>query len=331
MSVSEPAAMPATFGVRELHDRLGAAVRQCGLEQVAVRGVVSGLRRGPRFTSWELVEYEPDATTVRAVVHVGAFPRELAGITRLLSGAGVELADGLELSVFGRLETTATFGRLRLLAQGVDTGVRVGASTLRRQALLVELDRSRELAAQHALDLPLAIRRLGLISAPGAAGRADVLSVLAAAPTPIEVIEAPAAMGGPAAPAAVGRALVTLEAHGVDAILIARGGGARSDLAAWDTPEVAHAIARCGVPVLTALGHATDDTVADLVAHSAHETPSAAAWVLVARAESVRQSWRAAAVERDHHVQLVRARHRARWAVLAALVAIVLLLLVLVA
>lgn len=228
MSVSEPAAIPATLGVKELHDRLGAAVRQCGLEQVAVSGVVSSLRRGPRFTSWELVEYEPDATTVRAVLHVGAFPRELSRIADLLADVGVELVDGLELSVFGRLQPAASFGRLRLLASGVDPRISLGASVLRRQALLAELEQAGELAAQRALNLPRVIRRLGLISAVTAAGRADVLSILSRAALPIDVVEAPAAMSGPTAPASVARALVTLQARSVEVILLARGGGALS-------------------------------------------------------------------------------------------------------
>ena len=113
----------------------------------------------------------------------------------------------------------------------------MGASVLRRQELLDELERSGELVAQRALVLPATIRRLGFVSSASAAGRADVLSVLAAAPTAIEVVEASAAMSGPTAPAAVARALDTLEARGVDVIVIARGGGARSDLAAWTRPR----------------------------------------------------------------------------------------------
>ena len=92
---------------------------------------------------------------------------------------------------------------------------------------------------------------------------------------------------------------------------------------------MARAIARCRVPVLTALGHATDRTVADIVAHGAHETPSAAAAVVVARAEAVVRKEEAAVVDRGHQVQLARARHRARWAVLVALAAVIVLLLVL--
>ena len=323
--------MVTSVGVAELHDLLRGAVRRAGLDQLWVTGVVSGLRRGPKFTSWELVDYQPDATTVRAVLHVGAFPRELAGITQVLTAAGVELADGLELSVLGRLEPAPAYGRLRLLAQRVDPRVAVGASVLRRQELLVELESSGRLAAQRALVLPATIRRLGLISAAGTAGRADVLSILAGAPTPIDVVEASAAMSGGGAPAAVARALDRLEAQGVEAIVIARGGGSRSDLSAWDTAEVAHAIARCRVPVLTAIGHATDRTVADFVAHSAHETPSAAAAVVVARAEAVVRQEEAAVVDRGHQRQLASARHRARLAVLVALGAIVLLVLVLAA
>lgn len=323
--------MAGAMGVGELHELLRTAVRTAGLEEVWVTGVVSGLRCRPRFTSWELVEYQSDATTVRAMLHVGVFPQQLAEVTSVLAGAGVELVDGLEISVFGRLEPAASFGRLRLMARGVDARVAVGASVLRRQELVSQLERSGELTAQRSLVLPATIHRLGLVSSATAAGRADVLSVLAGATRPIEVVEASAAMGGPAAPSAVGRALDRLESRHVEAIVIARGGGPRSDLAAWDTPEVAHAIARCRVPVLTALGHATDRTVADMVAHSAHETPSAAAAVVVARAEAVARDEQAEVAERDHQVQLAQVRHRARWAVLIAVVAVILLLVALAA
>ncbi len=85
-----------------------------------VSGVVTGLRRGPCFTTWELVEYGEDAARVRAVLSVGAFPRELAEITSVLDGAGLELADGLEVTLWGGLDPNPGFGRLRLLAPSVD-------------------------------------------------------------------------------------------------------------------------------------------------------------------------------------------------------------------
>lgn len=237
-------APPTAVGVAELHELLRGAVRQAGLEHLWVTGVVSGLRRGTRFSSWELVEYQPDATTVRAVLPVGAFTREMAEMSQVLAAAGVDLVDGLELSVYGRLEPAPSYGRLRLLAKGVDPRVAVGASALRRQELLAELEESGELLSQKRLVLPPTIRRLGLISSSSAAGRADVLSVLSGAPKPIEVVEASAAMSGPAAPAAVARALDRLQARGVEAIVIARGGGALCPARACPPGHLSH-LARC--------------------------------------------------------------------------------------
>ncbi len=72
-------------------------------------------------------------------------------------------------------------------------------------------------------------------------------------------------------------ALDVASTRGVDLVLLVRGGGARTDLAAFDTEGVARAIATCAVPVLTGIGHEIDRTVADEVAHTAHKTPTAAA------------------------------------------------------
>ena len=203
---------PDPLGVSEVHDLIRGALRDAGLEKLWVTGVVSGLRTGPKFTSWELVDHQADATTVRSMLHVGAFPREYAAITRVLANAGVTLADGLEVSFHGRLEPAAAFGRLRLVAQDVDARVAVGAATLRRQQLLEDLQRTGELTAQRNLAPPAHIRRLGLLSAAAAAGRADVFSVLSRSPTPIDIVEASAAMSGPAAPGEVLQALARLQA-----------------------------------------------------------------------------------------------------------------------
>ena len=156
-----------------------------------------------------------------------------------------------------------------------------------------------------------------------------MLSVLTRSPTPIDVIEAPTAMSGPTAPGDLAQALTRLKTAHVDAIIIARGGGARSDLAAWDSPIVAQVIAHCPIPVLTALGHANDRTDADLVAHSSYETPSAAAAAIVARAEASVATERAAAAEELAQFKLDRSRRRALWAVAEAVVAVLLLVLVL--
>jgi exodeoxyribonuclease VII large subunit len=292
---------------------------------------VTGFRRSGRFASWELVEHGHDASEVRAVLCVGAFAREFAEIAAVLAGAGVELADGLEVTLWGRLDPNPAYGRLRLLAEGADPRTSVGAAVLAREQVMAELEASGQLRAQQALPTPAGARRVGLVSSPAAAGRVDVLAVLARSTVPFEVVEASAAMGGPHAPREVARALGILATSPVDLILVARGGGARSDLAAWDSPELARAIARCRVPVWVALGHARDRTVADMAAQRSFPAPSAAAAALVAEADAAAQSEQAAATASLYRAQLSRSRHRARWAVGVAVLAVVILVLMLMA
>ena len=308
------------YSVSQLHDEIGRALERAALGRVWVTGVITGLRNTSRFCSFELVEYADDAADkVRATLPVGAFRRTAADMAAVLASVGLELADGLEVAVWGRLDPNPAFGRLRLLAEGVDPRASVGAAVLARDKVVAELDAAGVLAAQTRLELPGSVRRLGLVSSPSAAGRADVWAVLERSPAPVEVVEAAAAMGGPHAPAEVARALDLLAGAGVDLILVARGGGARSDLAAWDAPELAEAIAACPVPVWVALGHAGDRTVADLAAHRSHPAPSAAAAAVVALVEAAEQRRAAAEAAARHRAELAAARRRQRQAIAGAL------------
>ncbi len=306
-----------------------AALADAGLARVWVRGVITGLRQGPRFTSWDLVEYGDDAAQVRAVLAVGAFRRQAGEIVAVLRGAGLELADGLEVAVWGRLDPNPAFGRLRLLAEGIDARATVGAAVLARDQVVAELDAAGDLAAQQRLTVPEVIARLGLVSSAAAAGRADVLAVLARSPAPVHVVEAPAAMAGPHVATEVARSLEYLAAADVDLILVARGGGARSDLAPWDSAELARAIARCQIPVCVALGHASDRTVADMAAHRSHPAPSAAAAAVVATVEAGVQLRATEAAAHHHRTAIAVARRRLRYAVVSAVVAVVVLVVLL--
>ena len=317
--------LSGSLSVSELHQLLDEAVRSAGLVHLWVTGTVTGLRLGPKFTTFELVDYEDDGATVRAVLLVGVFARFAREIRKTLAVAGAELVDGLQVSVWGPLDLNPRYGRLRLLAQRVDPRTTLGAAVLARDELVAELDRSGRLRAQSSLVVPVVPRRIGLVSSPGAAGRADVLEVLARSPLPLEVVEATAAMSGPGAASEVSRAVGLLGGADVDVILIARGGGAKSDLAPWESRPVALAITACPVPIWTALGHASDHTLADSLAAACHPTPSAAAGELVARAEAAVRAKEQDAERRRHQLQLAASRRRAAVAIaVAAMVVLVL-------
>ena len=154
------------------------------------------------------------------------FAADARAIRRTLVVAGSELADGLQVALWGRVDLNPRYGRLRLLAQRVDPRTTIGAAVLARDELVADLERSGRLRAQAALVVAASPRRVGLVSSPTAAGRADVLEVLERCPAPVEVVEAQAAMSGPGAPANVARALALQGGAAVDVVLIARGGGA---------------------------------------------------------------------------------------------------------
>jgi exodeoxyribonuclease VII large subunit len=316
---------PVGLTVSQLHEALDDALRSVGLAQVCVTGVVQSLRRKPRYCSFELVEYHPDAHRVKAVLPVSVFGAEAAAIAATLAAVDVELADGLEAVFYGRLASNGAYGPLRLVATTVDARVALGAAVVARDALLAELRSTGELVAQRRLAVPALPRRVGLVAGSEGAGRADILAVLATSPITFEVLEEAAAMSGPTAAADVGRALARLCGRGAEVILLARGGGARSGLACWDAPELVRAITRCRVPVFTALGHATDQAVADVVAARSFPTPSAAAGALVAQAEAAATAREAEAARKRHQVEVAQLRERSRRRMLAACITIAVL------
>ena len=314
----------AAFSVSDVHRLLDAAVRAAGLVNMWVTGTVTGLRPGPKFTTFELVDYEADGSTVAAVLSVGVFASTARQINKTLARAGAELADGLQVALWGPLDLNPRYGRLRLMAQRIDPRTTVGAVVLARDDLVAELERTGRLRAQASRSVPEVPRRIGLVSSSTAAGRADVFAVLERSPLPVEIVEAQAAMSGPGAPAEVARAIDLLASAGVDVILIARGGGAKSDLAAWESRPVALAITGCPVPVWTALGHSTDHTLADSLANACHATPSAAAGALVARGEAALRAADEQAQRKRHEAELAASRARARKAVLVAALVVLL-------
>lgn len=309
-----------------VHEALQDALSRAGLDEVWVGGTVSSLRRGPRFTSLELVDYEADHATVSATLAVGMFAREAEYVERTLRRAGAELCDGLDVRFHGRLEPNPRFGKVRLLVDDVDVRTSVGAAVVARDQLVESLAASGALERQRTRRVPACPRRVGLVSANGAAGRADVLHVLGESGLSFSVEEEVVAMSGASLAASLAGALERLSRRGVDVIVIARGGGARSDLSAWDNAEVAKAIASCRVPVWVAVGHATDHGVADMVANRSFPTPSAAAGELVAMASGHALDAGELSRSQQHADELARARRRMRIAVAIAIVAVLVLL-----
>ncbi len=130
--------------------------------------------------------------------------------------------------------------------------------------------------------LPEVPRRIGLVTSPQGAVIHDILTVLNRRFPAVEVVVAPSSVQGIGAPASLVAALERLWALGdCDLIIVARGGGAPEELAVFNDEHLARAIFRSPVPVVSAIGHETDTTIADFVADVRAPTPSAAAEIVV--------------------------------------------------
>jgi exodeoxyribonuclease VII large subunit len=126
--------------------------------------------------------------------------------------------------------------------------------------------------------LPMLPRKVGVATSPTSAALRDIISVARRRYPNCHLVLAPVQVQGDSAPASIQRALVSLnQVDGVDVIIVGRGGGSQEDLGAFESEEVARAVFSSRVPVISAVGHQTDTTLADLVADARAPTPSAAA------------------------------------------------------
>jgi exodeoxyribonuclease VII large subunit len=139
--------------------------------------------------------------------------------------------------------------------------------------------------------LPILPGRIGIVTSLDGAALRDVLHVLGRRNRHISVIIAPARVQGEGAAHEISRGIKRLAAFGgVDVVIVGRGGGSLEDLWAFNEEVVARAIAKCPVPVISAVGHETDVTIADFVADVRAATPSHAAEMVAAREAQIRDS-----------------------------------------
>lgn len=267
---------------------LGAAIKSAltaGLpDTVWVRGEVSRVNGSAAgHTYFDLVEKDAGARAPKAVLSVALFKGARTGVDRDLAAAGLTLGPGVELRIRGRVDYYAPNGRLQLIMNGVDPVFTVGQMAADRARLLETLTREGVLRENASRPFPLVPLRIGLVTSADSAAYHDFVHELEVSGYAFSVVLVDTRVQGPTAVPEVAAALRRLAAVDVDVVVVARGGGARTDLLAFDAEAVARAIVAMPVPVVTGIGHEIDRSVADEVAHTAAKTPTAAAGVLVDR------------------------------------------------
>ena len=136
-------------------------------------------------------------------------------------------------------------------------------------------------APEYKRPIPAYIRRLGVVTAPTGAAIQDIRNIAGRRNPYVQVILYPALVQGEGAASSIVRGIEALDELGVDVIIVGRGGGSMEDLWAFNEEPVARAIFQCRTPVISAVGHETDVTIADFAADLRAPTPSAAAELAV--------------------------------------------------
>lgn len=196
-------------------------------------------------------------------------------------GLAFRMQDGDQVVVTGSLDVYERDGRYQLYAREI---VLAGAGLLyeRFLALKAELEEMGMFAPEYKQPIPAYVRKLGIVTAPTGAAVRDIQNIAYRRNPYIQLILYPALVQGEGAVESIVTGLRVLDGLGLDAIIVGRGGGSIEDLWAFNEEAVARAIFNCHTPVISAVGHETDVTIADFVADLRAPTPSAGAELAVA-------------------------------------------------
>lgn len=198
-------------------------------------------------------------------------------------------ADGLQVVVRGRVTVYEDRGELQISAEYIEPKG-AGSLQLAFEQLKAKLEAEGLFAAERKKPIPTLPSRIGVVTSAQAAALRDILNILQRRHHSANVLIFPAQVQGEAASLEVAAGVRYFNQEGkVDVIIIARGGGSAEDLAPFNNEGLARAIAASGIPVISAVGHETDFTIADFVADLRAPTPSAAAELVIRSRQEIKE------------------------------------------
>jgi exodeoxyribonuclease VII large subunit len=253
--------------VSELAARIKGTL-ETGVGNVWVAGELSGVKRTGRGDVWFCLK--DDGAQLDGVM----FRDEAARLV-------FQPTDGTEIVVFGRVSLWPARGRLQVYAVHMEP-LGLGALRLAFEQLKARLQAEGLFDEARKRPLPRAPRTIGLVTALQGAVVQDMLRVLRDRWPAARVVVRPVRVQGQGAAADIARGLAELQAlPDLEVVIVGRGGGSLEDLWAFNEEVVARAIVGCRVPVVSAVGHEVDFTIADFAADVRAPTPTAAAALVV--------------------------------------------------
>jgi exodeoxyribonuclease VII large subunit len=257
----------AAISVSQLNRRVKNLLEQ-GIERLWVEGEISNLSRPASGHIY--FSLKDDSAQVSA-----------AWFRQRQRGPAVRFKNGDHVLAFGSVSIYEARGNYQLIVEQMEPA---GEGVLQRrfEALKKKLLAEGLFEQERKQTLPVLPKRIGVITSPSGAAIRDILSVLGRRFPAVPIVIYPAAVQGEAAPGELLEALATaIRRDECDVLIIGRGGGSLEDLWAFNDEDLARAIAGCPLPVISAVGHEVDFTIADFVADVRAPTPSGAAEIVV--------------------------------------------------
>ena len=196
------------------------------------------------------------------------------------SGLSFRMQDGQQVVVSGSIDVFVRDGKYQLYANEITLE---GAGLLyeKYEKLKKDLEEMGMFAPEYKQPIPMYVRKIGVATASTGAAVRDIIQVASRRNPYVQIILYPVKVQGDGAAESIVEGIQALERQGVDVIIVGRGGGSIEDLWAFNEEIVARAIFNVSVPIISAVGHETDTTIADYVADMRAPTPSAAAELAV--------------------------------------------------
>lgn len=237
------------------------------MNRICVKGEVSNCKYHP--TGHIYFTLKDEAGALQAVMFSGN-----------RRGLAFSMKNGDHVIVSGSIAVYERDGRYRLYAQEI---IKDGVGLLyqRFETLKKELEEMGMFAAEYKQPIPKYVQKVGIVTASTGAAIRDIQNIAGRRNPYVQLILYPALVQGEGAAASIVKGIQALENFGVDVIIVGRGGGSMEDLWAFNEEIVARAIFECQTPIISAVGHETDVTIADFAADLRAPTPSAAAELAV--------------------------------------------------
>ncbi|WP_024859870.1 exodeoxyribonuclease VII large subunit [Ruminococcus flavefaciens] len=251
--------------VSQINKYIGSILKNDrNLQGIMVRGEISNYVK--HFRSGHVYFTLKDSeSAVKAVMFASAADR-----------LKFEPEDGMSVIVSGSIGVFERDGAYQLYVNDI-IPEGAGKANVALEQLKKKLQKEGIFAEEHKRPIPSMPKKIGAVTSLSGAAVRDIINVLSRRYPLCEIYAVNAQVQGEGAPESICAGILKAEAAGCDVIIVGRGGGSSEDLSAFNTEKVAYAIYNCKVPVISAVGHETDFTIADLAADLRAPTPSAAA------------------------------------------------------